>query len=552
MTLTNVFTKSARDRVTSTLVGAIAIAGLLVMGMAVYRGVDLSFYADLPAAFREMFGIRDSFDAGGLAYGAVYSGYGMLTMAAVALAAGAAAIAGEERNGTMGILLGNPVSRTRVAVSKMLALVSITAVGFVILWVTALLAPQALSVSTTNLHITPLLMIMYVNTLFYGFLAFAISAWTGKNSLASGLTAGIMIISFVAVGLLPLVESLSWLQRVFPWYYYQHGDVLNTGMDWGGLAVLVAGIALFTVAAIVGVNRRDLRTAAVGTKLIDRLRSNPLTHTMAERLAGKARVSRIWVKTASDHQSLLYIIVPIVFFMCLMIGPMYGLLDSAIKSLGKQFPEAMLALFGGGDLSTPEGFYRIEMFGLMIPAGIMVTTIAVATGALAGEEKRNTMGLLLANPVRRSTLVLQNASVMVLYALFVGAGAFFGTAAGSLLGGLGMSMGNIAATSVLAVLIGLAFGGLALALGGATGRTQITAYGTVGVAVVTFIMNGLLPLNPSTEAWARVSPFHYYLGSSPLFNGMEWGHAALLAGLAVALTFLGVALFGRRDLRARG
>jgi ABC-2 type transport system permease protein len=552
VTLTNVFTKSARDRFTSTLVGAVAIAGLLLMGMAVYRGVDLSFYADLPKAFRDMFGISDNFDVGGLAYGAVYSGYGVLTMAAIALAAGAGAIAGEERNGTMGILLGNPVSRTGVAVSKMLALVFITAIGFLVLWGTALVAPHLFNVSTTGLHLTPLLVLMFVNTLLYGFLAFALSAWTGKNSLASGVTAAIMIVSFVAVGLLPLVESLSWLQRFFPWYYYQHGDVLNAGMDWGGLAVLVAGIVLCAVAAVVGINRRDLRTAAIGTKLIDRLRSNPLTHTMAERLAGKARVSRIWVKTASDHQSLLYIIVPIIFLMCLMIGPMYGLLDNAIKSLGDQFPEAMLALFGGGDLSTPEGFYRIEMFGLMIPAGVIVATVAIATGAMAGEEKRNTMGLLLANPIRRSYLVLEKASVMVLYAAIVGAGAFFGTAAGSLLGGLGMNMGHIAATSLLAMLVGLSFGGLALAIGGATGSSQLTAYGTVGVAVVTFIMNGLLPLNPSTEAWARISPFHYYLGNDPLLNGMAWAHAALLAGLAVLLTALGVVLFERRDLRARG
>jgi ABC-2 type transport system permease protein len=473
-------------------------------------------------------------------------------MAAVALAAGAGAIAGEERGGTMGILLGNPVSRTRVAASKMLALVFITAIGFLVLWGTAVVAPHLLDVSTTGLHITPLLVIMYVNALFYGFLGFALSAWTGKNSLASGVTAGIMIVSFVAVGLLPLVHSLSWLQRLFPWYYYQHGDVLHTGMDWGGLAVLLGCIAVFAVAAVVGFNRRDLRTAAIGTKLIDRLRSNPLTHTMVERLAGQARVSRIWVKTASDHQSLLYVIVPLVFFMCLMIGPMYGLLDSSIKRLGDQFPEAMLALFGGGDLSTPEGFYRIEMFGLMIPAGVMVATVAIATGAMAGEEKRNTMGLLLANPIRRSSLVLEKASVMVLYAAIVGAGAFFGTAAGSLLGGLGMNMGHIAATSVLAMLIGLAFGGLALTIGGATGSGQLTAYGTVGVAVVMFIMNGLLPLNPSTEAWARISPFHYYLGGDPLLNGMAWGHAALLAGLAIALTFLGAVLFERRDLRQSG
>lgn len=550
--LTNVFTKSSRDRLTAALVGSISIAALLVFGMAAYRTIDLTFYQDLPAAFREMFNMNDALDAGSLSYGAVYSGYGMLTMAAIALAAGAVSIAGEERNGTMGLLLGNPVSRSGVVLAKMGAVVTATGVGFVILWVTALVTPGLLDVSTEGLHITALTVIMFVNALFYGFLALALSAWTGKTSLASGATAGIMVVSFVAVGLLPFVESLAWLQRIFPWYYYQHGDVLNEGMDWGGLAVLLGGIVVFAVASVVGFIRRDLRTAAVGTSLFDRLRANPVTHRVAERLAGSARVSRIWVKAASDHQALLYVVVPILFFMCLAIGPMYGLVDDAVKNLGDQFPEVLLALFGGGDLSTPEGFYQIEMFGLMIPIGIMVTTVAIATAAMAGEEKRNTMGLLLANPVRRSSVVVENVVAMVLYAVVVGAGSFAGTVAGSVLGGLGMSIANIAAACVLAVLVGLAFGGLALALGGATGRTQVTAYGTAAVAVVTFVANGLLSVTPDLEGWARLSPFYYYLGSDPLVNGMAWGHAAVLAALAVGLAALGVVLFTRRDLRTKG
>lgn len=552
VTLSNVFTKNSRDRMTPMLVGSISIAALLVLGMAAYRSIDLSFYLDLPAAFREMFSIGDAPDIGSLSYGAVYSGYGMLTMAAIAVAAGAVSIASEERNGTMGLLLGNPVSRRSVAVSKMAAVVFATTIGFVILWVTALVTPKLLDVSTSGLHITELTVVMFVNALFYAFLAFAISAWTGRTTLAGGVTAGIMVVSFIAVGLLPFVESLRWLQRIFPWYYYQNGDVLNEGMDWGGLAVLVAGIVVFVVASVVGFARRDLRTSAVGTKLIDRLRENPYTHRIAERLAGGARVSRIWVKSASDHQALLYVIVPLLLFMCLWIGPMYGLLDEEVKSLGEQFPKVLLSLFGGGNLSTPEGFYQVEMFGLMIPIGIMVCTIAIATSAMAGEEQHNTMGLLLANPLRRSTIVLENTLTMVIYAVIVGVGSFVGTAAGSILGGLGISLVNIAATCILAVLIGLAFGGLAVALGGATGRTQITAYGTAGVAVVTFIANGLLSVNTDTEAWTRLSPFHYYLGSDPLNNGMNWGHASVLIGLAVALTVFGIAMFNRRDLRTRG
>jgi len=550
--LTNVFTKTTLDRWKPPVIAAVSLAVLLLFGMAVYRGIDVSFWDDLPEAFRSVFGIPAGADVGGLAYGAIYSGYGILTMAGVAIAGGAVSIAGEEKNGTIGLLLGDPVSRTTMALSKAAALAVVTAGAFIILWLTGLAAPMMLDVEIGTMDVNALIVMMFVNALFYGFFAFALSGWTGKSALAAGVSAGVMVVSFIAVGLLPLIDEVAGLAKFFPWYYFSGSEPLLYGISWRDFGILAAGVVVFLVIGVVGVNRRDLRSQSVGTKMIDRLRANPLTHKAAEMLAGTARVSKIWIKTASEHQALLYVIVPLVFLMSVMIGPMYSMLDDTLKSLGEQFPETLLSLFGGGDMSTPEGFYQIEMFGLMIPISILVVTIVIGTAALAGEEKHNTMGLLLANPVRRSTVVTQKTWTMILYAAIVGLAAFLGVAAGSLLGGLGIDMGNIAATCVLATLLGLAFGALALALGAATGRTQIASYGAVGVAVVAFIINGFLPLNDSTTAWAKVSPFYYYLSSDPLTNGMAWGHAAILASLFVILVVLAVVLFGRRDLRQTG
>ena len=74
----------------------------------------------------------------------------------------------------------------------------------------------------------------------------------------------------------------------------------------------------------------------------------------------------------------------------------------------------------------------------------------------------------------------------------------------------------------------------------------------VGVGIVAFFINGFLPLNDSTAAWAKVSPFYYYLSSDPLLTGMHWGHAAVLGGLFVILVAAAVVLFQRRDLRQNG
>ena len=551
--LANVATKNVLDRWKGILIGAGCIGLLLLMGMSVYRNVDLGLYTSMPAAMRSLVGIAEDTDIGGLAYGAIYASYGALTLAALSLSMGSASIAGEERNGTLGLLLGNPKSRTSILVSKATSMVGLTAVGTLVLLAFGLLSPALLSVELGDMHITALAFHMFVISIFHGFLAMAIGAWTGKNGLASGVTAGIMTISFIGVGLFPLIDALKEWARIFPWYYYSNSEPALNGVDWGGIAVLIAAMVVLAAAAVVGVNRRDLRGQTTGVSLIDRLRTHPITKKVADRLAGSARVSHIWIKTLTEHQGLIIIVAYIEFFiMGILIGPMYTFIDEFLLDFADALPEAMLAMFGGGDLSTAEGFYQVETFGMMAPIAVMVVTIAIGARALAGEEANRTMGILLANPIKRSKIVYEKTLSMIVGGVLVGFATFAGVALGSVIGGLGMDMGNIAATCLLLTLLGLVFGAVALALSAATGKPRLAIFGSIGIAIVLFVINAFLPLSDSLAGLAKATPFYYYLSSDPLLTGMHWGHGALLAGLFVVLIAASVFLFQRRDLRQTG
>ena len=548
--LANVFTKTTKDRWKGMAIGALTVGAMLFLGMSAYREIDLALYTSLPEVFRTLLDIPQDADVASLAYGAIYGSYGTLTLAALALSMGSASIAGEERKGTIGLLLGNPKSRTSVLVSKAAALVFLTGLGALLLWVAGIVTPALLDVSVAGMHVGAFLFHMFAISLFFGFLAMAIGAWTGSPGMASGVTAGVMFISFVGAGLFPILEGWESVAKAFPWYYFNGSSPVTNGVDWGHIAVLVVGIVLFAIAALVGVNRRDLTSQAVAVTLLDRLRGNPMTHNVADRLAGSARVSKIWVKTASEHQGLLFITAALMFFvMGVMIGPMYGLFDDALAEYMDELPEVLLALFGGGDMSTPEGWYQAETFGMVAPIAVMVVTVAIGARALAGEEEHRTMGLLLANPIKRSTVVYQKTFAMVLYAFAVGFATFAGVAVGSLLGGLDMSIGNIAATSLLVTLVGSVFGAFALALSAATGRVNVAVYGAVGAALVLYVLNALLPFTDKLVGFAKWSPFYYYLSSDPMMNGMNWGHGAVLIGLTVVLIGLSVVLFQHRDLR---
>ena len=550
MALSSIFFRAALDRWLGWAIATVSLILLLLFGMAVYRDVDLTIYADLPEVFLSLIGIGEDVDVGGLAIGYIFGSIGALVVAVMALVMGSAAIAGEERNGTMKILLANPRSRTQVLLSKALAIVMLTALAVAALWASVHPISALLGVEIGGLNLEALTVHLYVNAVFYGMLALAIGAMTGNRDSATGAASAILVLSFFAVGLLPLVEGLEGLRKALPWYYFDGSEPIYNGIAWGHLAVLASGSIALLVAAVVGFGRRDLRSQSVGASLLDRVRGNPRLNRMIVRLAGTARVSSIWVKTVSDHQTLLLITSAVMFLvMGVMLGPMYASLPDETQDAFSNLPEEMIALFGGGNLSTPEGWYTLQTFGLMAPLSVILVTVVMGAGALAGEESRRTMGLLLANPVRRTRVVTEKAAAMALFGVAVGVATFAGVALGSVLGDLGMSIGNIAATSALQVLVGMVFGTLALALGAGTGRTSVALFGAAGAALAFHLLTSLAKISDALERIAWLSPFHYYLGSDPLNTGMDWRNAIVLIALSVILFSISLALFRRRDLR---
>lgn len=549
-----IVSKHLRDRWVGPLVVVVSLSALLWMGLVVYGDIDLALYSNLPESMRSLMGIPADADAGVMSFNVMFGTIGSLALAGIALSMGAAAIAGEERSGTFGLLLANPASRTGVLLSKAASMLLLVAAVGVLLWAAGRLVPALVDTEVGEAQVGAMALHLAVNAVFYGSLALAIGAWTGSRSLASGVTVGVMLAGFVGTGLLPAIEGSGRLVEALPWYYFDGSQPLLNGIHWGHLAVLAGSSVVFLAVGVVGLNRRDLRGAgADGAGLVERLREHPLTRRVADRLAGSVRASRIWVKTITEHQGLVLITAGVMFSMMgLLMGPMYTLIDQDLATLTESLPEVFLSAFGGGDMSTPEGFLQTETFGLMAPIATILVGVAVGARALAGEEARRTMGLLLANPIGRSRVVVEKTAAMVLAVMIVGVAIFAGVSGGVALAGLDVSIANIAATSLLVALLGLVFGAMALALSAGTGRVGVAVYGTVAAAVVFYVANAFLPLSDRLADWARISLFYYYLGSDPLSSGMHWGHAGLLTGLAVALVLLAVGLFERRDLRQRG
>ncbi len=551
--LANVFAKTIRDRGPGWAIASGVLGTFILFGMFAYEGLDISFLEAFPEAYKSLFGLSAGIDAGALAISAIYGSYGAMTVAAMALAMGAASIAGEERKGTIGLLLANPKSRTYVVISKMAALVLLTTLSTIALWGFSVLFAGLMDVSTGDLDVMALSAHMLASSLFYGLLATAISAATGNRGAAIGVTVGVMVVGFFGAGLLPLLDGGENWAKLFPWYYFAGGEPLYNGIDWGHVGILLGFAAFFAVVAVVGLNRRDLKGQSVGVTMIDRLRANPLTRKLADRLAGSARVSSIWAKTASEHQASLLAAIAYMLYVQLLLGWFWRALPEEMFDMLDSMPEgmnAMFALFGGGDIGTPAGWFQIETFGMMAPIMIMIVTISIGSNAVAGEEAKRTMGLLLANPITRSRVIVEKTITMALYASIVGVVAFLGTWGGALVGGMDLPVENIAAICVLLTLLGIAGGALALAIGAGTGRKGTAIWGAVGAGVGLHLLNSLGEI-AGNPAWQKFSPFYYYLSSDPLNNGLDWSHAAVLVAISVVLFALAFPLFQRRDIREK-
>ena len=217
-----------------------------------------------------------------------------------------------------------------------------------------------------------------------------------------------------------------------------------------------------------------------------------------------------------------------------------------------QLPEAVQALLGS-DLSygTAAGFISAEFFS-WIPILLIVYAVIQGTGALAGEESSGTIDLLLAQPVARSTLVVQKcAAVLVGSALIVTLG-YLGFVLSIPFVRIEISLGDAALASANMLPITVLFFALSLWLGAVAPNRTYASGGAIAVATAAYFANTIAAGVHSLSGVRYASPFYYYGAGLPLVKGIDWPHVSILLGVAALFIALTVRSFQRRDITIGG
>ena len=200
------------------------------------------------------------------------------------------------------------------------------------------------------------------------------------------------------------------------------------------------------------------------------------------------------------------------------------------------------------DITSPAGFVDIELFSFMIPLLFIALGIFGGSGAIAGEEERGTLDLILSNPLNRWRLLVDKFAANMAVVALLAAGTWAGLVIGALAVSMDISMVRLAEATISAALLGAAFGTFALALGSWQGKRGTAAGIASAAAVASYLINSFAPLVDALEPLKHLSLFHYYSSARPLFDGLDPVHVLVLAVVTVLLFGVALVTFERRDL----
>jgi ABC-2 type transport system permease protein len=225
--------------------------------------------------------------------------------------------------------------------------------------------------------------------------------------------------------------------------------------------------------------------------------------------------------------------------------------DASLKSLDAIFQglSPILRAFVGDvpTVTTFEGFMRLELLN-SLPLLLAVFAIIEGSAAIALEEERRTIDLLLAQPLRRWRVVVDKfAALMVsLYAVAVLAG--LGLVAATRLVRVEPPWYRMMLATANAVTPALVVGAVSLLGSCALRRRRHAVILGAAFLLASFFLNALGHIAEPIKPWRKLSVFRAYSDSRPLTGDIITEHTVWLVAATAVLVAAAVFAFGRREL----
>ena len=239
--------------------------------------------------------------------------------------------------------------------------------------------------------------------------------------------------------------------------------------------------------------------------------------------------------------------------MCMLMMAFYhsfsgGQFDEALKNL----PDSMKKLVGDvGSLKTVPGYVSQEVFGLRVPLLLMVMSIMLFTGLLAGEEGEGTLQTVLSQPVSRFKVYIEKLLAGIVVSLVICMTAVLGVWVGLLLIHETMSFMRLVEAVIGVWLLVFLFGSLGFAIGAVTGRRGFAGSITGLIAFSTYLLTSFAASVSGIKTIERLSPFHYYNDPGIAANGLRATNVWVMLSVSAVFLLVSAVIFLKRDIYQR-
>lgn len=259
--LTNVFSKTFRDQFRGLIGWSIGVAVTVLVMAAIwpsFSDIDLDqLLSQYPEAMKQLFNVGSMGTGAGYLNAELYSLMLPAIFVIFAVARGARLVAGEEEAGTLDLLATMPIPRRRILLEKCAALVADLGVLAVVLLASTWLSSSVFGLDIGVADAMNGAIAMFLLGLEFGLVALALSAATGRRTLAVGISAGLAGASYLLYLVAQLVDSLRPLRVVSPFYQAISEGPVGPNLPLIVWWMLVVGVLALTVAVPV-FERRDL------------------------------------------------------------------------------------------------------------------------------------------------------------------------------------------------------------------------------------------------------------------------------------------------------
>jgi ABC-2 type transport system permease protein len=261
-----VFWRTLRSRKKSLLGWALGLIALIAITVAAYPSIaNQAGFSDIiddyPEFVQEILGLGSGMsitEPAGYLNSQFYSNMLPLLFIIFLVSFGVRVTATDERDGTLDLVAAHPILRWRLALEKAAAILAAGTLMVILAILTFVVSTPLAGMDVSFGALFGATMSVFLVGVVFGGLAFGLGAATGSRGLALGAASGLAVATFILWGLAPLIDTISSLERLSPFFWALAGDPILHGIQAGN-ALLLLGVGLaFIALGIWRFTRRDI------------------------------------------------------------------------------------------------------------------------------------------------------------------------------------------------------------------------------------------------------------------------------------------------------